>query len=78
MAARVKHEATVSETRFVFYRNTWSGPCDTVYNNRTFDFCRQQLHECLHTVEQTLRSFSFYNDSIGSYVECVTLVIYVQ
>ena len=49
MAARVKHEATVSETRFVFYRNTWSGPCDTVYNNRTFDFCRQQLHECLHT-----------------------------
>ena len=51
MAARVEHDAAISETRFVFHGHARSRPGNAVNNSLAFDLSRKQLHECLHTVE---------------------------
>ena len=78
MTARIQHDTTIFETRFVFHRYAGSSPGNTVHNCRTFNFGRKQLHECLHTIEQALRGFSLDRHALRSDIQRVALVVYIQ
>ena len=78
MTARIQHDTAIFETRLVFHRYAGSSPSNTVHDHLTFDFGRKQLHECLHTVEQTLQGLSLNCHALWSYIQCIALVVYIQ
>ena len=57
MAARVEVNTAIRKTRLVGNAHIRSRPFDTVHLFAAFNFSRQELHETLHTVKQSLRSF---------------------
>ena len=78
MTARIEHDTTIFETRFVFHRYAGSRPGNAADGCRAFDFGRKQLHECLHAVEQALRCLCLDCHAFRSDIQRVALVVYIQ
>ena len=72
----VPHHTSVSIGGFIFDFHTRDFPCYVIDNRFALDLGRKQLHNRLHAIKDSLRSFGFDNYLFGGYCQLVAFVPY--
>ena len=76
VATYVEHHTSVSIGGFIFDFHTRDFPCYVIDNRFALDLGRKQLHNRLHAIKDSLRSFGFDNYLFGGYCQLVAFVPY--
>ena len=76
VATYVEHHTSVSIGGFIFDFHTRDFPCYVIDNRFALDLGRKQLHNRLHAIKDSLRSFGFDNYLFGGDCQLVAFVPY--
>ena len=76
VTTRVQHNTTIAETRSIFHTDSRCLPSNSFYHRRTFNFSRQQLHKCLHTIEKALYCFCYYRYVLFIHFQQISFIIF--
>ena len=71
----VQHNATIAETRRIFHTHQRRLPSDAVHLLRALNLSRKELHEGLHTVEESLSGLRRNACALLSHLQSIAFVV---